>query len=96
LYANADVFVFPSKNDTFGLTQLEAIASGTPVLAYKNTVSDEIIVSGKSGYLVEKFGMAAIVAAIELPREYVEEESHNWTWKKCSDIFANSLITKKK
>ena len=95
LYANADVFVFPSKNDTFGLTQLEAIASGTPVLAYKNTVSDEIIVSGKSGYLVEKFGMVAIRAAIELPREYVEEESHNWTWKKCSDIFANSLITKK-
>ena len=93
-YANADVFIFPSKNDTFGLTQLEAIASGTPVLAYKGTVSEEIILEGKSGYLVEEFGINAINAAMELSRKYVEDESYNWTWKKCTGIFKNNLVNK--
>ena len=93
-YANADVFIFPSKNDTFGLTQLEAIASGTPVLAYKGTVSEEIIREGKSGYLVEEFGINAINAAMELSRKYVEDESHNWTWKKCTGTFKNNLVLK--
>ncbi len=93
-YANADVFIFPSKNDTFGLTQLEAIASGTPVLAYKGTVSEEIIREGKSGYLVEEFGINSINAAIELSRKYVEDESYNWTWKKCTEVFKNNLVEK--
>jgi len=91
-YACADVFVFPSKNDTFGLTQLEAIASGTPVLAYKGTVSEEIIVEGKSGYLVDTFDIKSISDALELSRKYVEDESHNWTWKKCTEIFKNNLV----
>nr|QMP83452.1 MAG: hypothetical protein [Caudoviricetes sp.] len=93
-YANADVFIFPSKNDTFGLTQLEAIASGTPVLAYKGTVSEEIIKEGKSGYLVDDFGISEINAAMELSRKYVEDESYNWTWKKCTEIFKNNLVEK--
>lgn len=93
-YANADVFIFPSKNDTFGLTQLEAISSGTPVLAYKGTVSEEIIKEGKSGYLVDDFGISEINAAMELSRKYVEDESYNWTWKKCTEIFKNNLVEK--
>ena len=93
-YANSDVFIFPSKNDTFGLTQLEAIASGTPVLAYKGTVSEEIIREGKSGYLVEKFDMNSIDAALQLSRKYVEDESYNWTWKKCTEVFKNNLVEK--
>lgn len=94
LYANADVFIFPSKNDTFGLTQLEAIASGTPVLAYKGTVSTEIIRNGKSGYLIDSFDVQSINAALELSRKYVEDESYNWTWKKCTETFKNSLVEK--
>lgn len=93
-YANADVFIFPSKNDTFGLTQLEAISSGTPVLAYKGTVSDEIIKDGKSGYLVEEFTIDTIKSAMDLSRKYVEDESYNWTWKKCTEIFKNNLVEK--
>lgn len=93
-YANADVFIFPSKNDTFGLTQLEAIASGTPVLAYKGTVSEEIIREGKSGYLVDKFDITAIQTAMSLSRKYVEDDSYNWTWKKCTEIFKHNLVKK--
>jgi len=93
-YANADVFIFPSKNDTFGLTQLEAIASGTPVLAYKGTVSEEIIREGKSGFLVDRFDYLSLEKALELSRKYVEDESYNWTWKKCTEIFKNNLVKK--
>jgi glycosyltransferase involved in cell wall biosynthesis len=94
VYANADVFVFPSRNDTFGLTQLEAIASGTPVLAYRGTVSDEIVREGKSGFLVEEFGIGEVDACLTLSRKYVEDESYNWTWKKCTAIFYLSLVRK--
>lgn len=93
-YANADVFIFPSRNDTFGLTQLEAIASGTPVLAYKGTVSEEIIKDGVSGYLVDKFTIDNINLALQLDRKTVEEESLNWTWEKCTLIFKSSLVDK--
>lgn len=93
-YANADVFVFPSKNDTFGLTQLEAIASGTPVLAYKGTVSEEIIKDGASGYLVDEFTLETIDKAIQLDKRKVEEDSLNWTWGECTLIFKSSLVAK--
>lgn len=93
-YANAEVFIFPSRNDTFGLTQLEAIASGTPVLAYKGTVSDEIIKDGVSGYLVDEFTLENIYKAMQLDRKKVEEESLNWTWEKCTETFKNSLVEK--
>lgn len=93
-YASADVFIFPSKTDTFGLTQLEAIASGTPVLAYRGTVSDEIIKEGRSGYLVDEFNLDEIDFAIQLSRKYVEDESYKWTWTNCTDIFRNYLIEK--
>lgn len=94
IYANADVFIFPSKNDTFGLTQLEAIASGTPVLAYKGTVSDEIIKDGVSGYLVDEFTIDDINKALQLDRKTVEEESLNWTWEKCTETFKTNLVPK--
>lgn len=94
LYANAEVFVFPSKEDTFGLTQLEAISCGTPVVAYKNTVSDEIVREGYSGYLVETFDFGVILAASQLSRKYVEDQSYNWTWKKCTEQFKTCLVYK--
>jgi glycosyltransferase involved in cell wall biosynthesis len=50
-YASADVFVFPSLTDTFGLVQLEANASGVPVAAYKVQGPIDVITSPKSGVL---------------------------------------------
>lgn len=93
-YANADVFVFPSKTDTFGLTQLESMASGTPVIAYNGTVSEEIINQGVSGYLVDQINIDEIDFALQLSRDTVEKESKNWTWEKCTEIFKNNLVNK--
>jgi glycosyltransferase involved in cell wall biosynthesis len=47
IYASADVFVFPSLTDTFGLVMLEALAAGTPVAAFPVTGPREVL--GKSG-----------------------------------------------
>jgi len=91
-YANADVFVFPSKTDTFGLTQLEAMASGTPVIAYKGTVSEEIINQGISGYLVNEINIDEIDFALQLPRHEVENDSDNWTWENCTNTFKKNLV----
>lgn len=52
-YASADVFVFPSLTDTFGLVQLEANAAGVPVAAYRVQGPIDVITSPKSGVLAE-------------------------------------------
>src|SRR5215471_19260462 len=50
-FRSADVFVFPSRNDTFGLVLLEAMASGTPAAAYPVTGPIDVIAPGRSGVL---------------------------------------------
>jgi len=50
-YADADVLVFPSLTDTFGLVMLEAMASGTPVAAYPVTGPRDVVVQGHNGCL---------------------------------------------
>jgi len=94
-YANADVFVFPSKTDTFGLTQLEAMASGTPVIAYRGTASDEIIDEGITGLLVDEITIDIIDKAITMNRETVEKSSRRWSWESCTKTFAGNLVKSK-
>ncbi|WP_339317875.1 glycosyltransferase family 4 protein [Paenibacillus sp. FSL R10-2734] len=56
LYQAADCFVCPSQNhESFGLVNVEAMASGLPVIASSNGGIREIIVSGHNGYLVERY-----------------------------------------
>ena len=52
LYAQADVFVFPSLVEGFGLTPLEAMACGVPVIVSTHTFADDVIENGKDGYIV--------------------------------------------
>lgn len=53
VYASADVFLFPSLTETFGNVTLEALACGTPVLAFNHAAAAELIQSGRNGWLVE-------------------------------------------
>ncbi len=53
LYSAADLLIVPSKLETFGLTALEALACGTPVVAFRNTGLTDIIEHKKNGYLAE-------------------------------------------
>ncbi len=57
-YARADVFVFPSRTDTFGLVMLEANACGTPVAAFPVTGPKDVVQQGRNGALNEDLGTA--------------------------------------
>jgi len=57
-YAMADCFVFPSKNDTFGVVNIESQMMGTPVAAYPVTGPIDIIVNGVNGYVHENLNIA--------------------------------------
>lgn len=67
-YAAADVFVFPSLTDTFGLVVLEALACGTPVAAFPVAGPRDVIGDAPVGVLNENLRTAAL-AALELSRE---------------------------
>lgn len=65
LLACADLFLLPSKNESFGLAALEALASGTPVIASNMGGLPEVVVHGETGFLfplgsVEEMGEAGV------------------------------------
>jgi glycosyltransferase involved in cell wall biosynthesis len=68
LYASADVFVFPSRTDTFGLVMLEALAAGTPVAAFPVTGPIEVLAGSRCGVMNEDLRTAALTA-LEIPRD---------------------------
>ena len=84
LYAAADVFVFPSRTDTFGLVMLEAMACGTPVAAYPVTGPIDVIEEGVTGALDEDLS-AAVDRALALPRARVREAACAFDWQRIGD-----------
>ena len=77
--AAADVFVFPSLTDTFGVVQLEALACGVPVAAFPVTGPKDVIGNSSVGVLDEDL-RAACMGALKLSRERCREfaMSHSW------------------
>lgn len=90
-YARADVFVFPSLTDTFGLVMLEAMACGTPVAAYPVTGPIDVVKEGLTGALDEDLE-AAIRRALKIPRENCRAFALENGWQTCADIFAGALV----
>ncbi|MFZ5760506.1 MAG: glycosyltransferase family 4 protein [Thermodesulfobacteriota bacterium] len=89
--AAADVFVFPSRTDTFGLVILEALACGVPVAAYPVTGPRNIIRSGVTGCLDEDLGKA-VVGALRLDGAQCRVFAENYSWRKCTAQFFNNLF----
>lgn len=89
-YASADVFVFPSRTDTFGLVMLEAMASGVPVAAYPVTGPLDVITPGVSGILDEDLGRAAR-AALKLDRAKVREDAFRFSWARTAELFLHNI-----
>jgi len=87
-YASADVLVFPSRTDTFGLVMLEALASGTPVAAFP--VPGPLDVVGEAGVLDEDLA-AACRRALAVPRERCRERALTFSWTSCARVFLESL-----
>lgn len=89
-YASADVFVFPSRSDTFGVVMLEAIACGTPIAAYPVTGPVDVVEQGINGYMHSDLA-TAIELALRLDRKAVEESSKKYTWASCTQTFLDNL-----
>jgi glycosyltransferase involved in cell wall biosynthesis len=92
-YANADVFVFPSKWETFGLVMIEAMACGTPVAAYPCQGPLDVVDEGITGCLNDDLKQA-VKDALMLDRQRVWEGSNRWTWERAWTIFRDNLVTK--
>jgi glycosyltransferase involved in cell wall biosynthesis len=87
----ADVFVFPSRTDTYGLVMLEAMACGTPVAAFPVTGPIDVVTSGVDGVLDEDLGKAAR-AALEIDREACRRTALARGWQRASAEFLSHLV----
>jgi diacylglycerol kinase/glycosyltransferase involved in cell wall biosynthesis len=91
LYNQADVFVFPSRTDTFGLVLLEAMACGLPVAAYPVTGPIDVVSGSAAGVLDEDLGTACR-AALKLFRADARAHAEGFSWSAATDIFVGHLV----
>ncbi len=93
-YACADVFVFPSLTDTFGLVILEAMAAGTPVAAYPAPGPIDLIPGSAAGVLAltATEGLReACLQCLELDRKRVRAFAEKFSWRACAEDFVKNL-----
>jgi glycosyltransferase involved in cell wall biosynthesis len=89
-YAAADVFVFPSRTDTFGLVLLEALASGVPVAAFPVAGPRDVIGSAKVGVLSEDLRLACL-AALKLSPQGCRQFAVSQGWEASARAFVNNI-----
>ena len=89
-YSAADVFVFPSRTDTFGLVLLEALACGLPVAAYPVPGPLDVLDRAPVWSLDEDLGQA-IQQALEVPRERCRAHAARFTWTRSAEQFLSNL-----
>ncbi|MBC7985150.1 MAG: glycosyltransferase family 1 protein [Sphingomonadaceae bacterium] len=88
-YAGADVFVFPSRSDTFGLVMIEAMACGTPVAAYPVTGPIDVVTEG-TGRLDDDIDVA-IAGALTRDRAACVEHAARFSWQASAREFLEAL-----
>jgi glycosyltransferase involved in cell wall biosynthesis len=93
-YRMADVFVFPSRWETFGLVMIEAMACGTPVAAYPCQGPLDVIDEGVTGCMNDELKQA-VKDALMLSRSLVYRGSQRWTWERAWAIFRDNLVSVK-
>jgi len=98
VYAAADVFTFPSRNETFGLVMLEAMACGTPVAAYPVDGPLEVLPvsldpSGlrRGGVLSEDLAQASL-DALNVPRIEARLQALDFSWQEATRLFVENLV----
>jgi len=108
-YASADLFIFPSQTETLGLAALEAMASGTPVIAADAGGVRDLIENGINGYLFEPGSIDDLVdrtMSLLQDREKLNnlsdtayESAGEWSWEKATEnllgYYENALLKKK-
>ena len=90
MYAGADVFVFPSRTDTFGLVLLEAMACGTPVAAYPVTGPLDVLTDPRVGAMAEDLRAAALLA-LQGDRAACRAHAERFSWRASAEAFLQNL-----
>ncbi len=90
IYASSDVFVFPSRTDTFGLVLLEALASGTPVAAFPVTAPLDVLGRTATAILSEDLRRACL-GALTVPRQLCRRFAEQYSWRASAEQFIGNL-----
>jgi len=98
-YAAADVFVFPSRTDTFGLVNIEALACGLPVAAFPVPGPADIVGEDECGVhggtarigALDEDLAAAVARALTVDRAAAAAEAGHYSWERCTDMFLDGL-----
>jgi glycosyltransferase involved in cell wall biosynthesis len=88
--AAADVFVFPSRTDTFGVVQLEALASGVPVAAFPVTGPKDVIANNPIGALNDDLRVACL-EALTMSRAACREYALAHSWENSARQFVGNI-----
>jgi glycosyltransferase involved in cell wall biosynthesis len=94
IYAEADVFVFPSRTDTFGLVLLEALSCGVPVAAFPVPGPLDVLAGQNPAAPVGIMGealAAAVAAALRLDRAHCRDFALSHGWVGATDQFLEHL-----
>ena len=86
LYSSVDVFVFPSRTDTFGLVMLEALACGTPVAAFPVQGPLDVVGDSDAACLSDDLRSAAL-HALRIPRERCRAHAERYSWRVATEQF---------
>lgn len=89
--AQCDVFVMPSRTETFGLVVIEALACGVPVAAYNVMGPREIITQGVDGYMSDNLADAA-QKCLSLSPNKCREKALKYSWNAATDTFIKNLV----
>lgn len=92
VYAAADVFVFPSRNETFGLVMLEAMACGTPVAAYPVDGPLQVLGSQPQGGVLDEDLAQAALQALACPRAQARQRALSFGWREVAHQFKSNLV----
>ena len=97
VYAAADVFVFPSLNETFGLVMLEAMSTGTPVAAFPVDGPLQVLEkkddAGKNlGGALNKDLALAVAQALQIDRSQARQRALDFDWQKACHLFHSYLV----
>lgn len=94
IYTKADIFVFPSKLDTFGLVILEAMACGLPVVAYNVPSPSDIVLDGYTGHLGDNLehNIERVFCRLDDFSENARKYAETQSWSSIADQFVSHLI----
>ncbi len=93
IYASCDVFVFPSRTDTFGVVMLEAAACGLPVAAFPVQGPLDVVRNGVTGVLDSDLEKACM-KALAIDRGACREHALCFSWEACTGQFLDNLVLK--